>query len=108
NLEPTRKEKLKSILNHEETAFCLRTERAFLRTMEGGCSIPSFALASLHDGQISITGGIISLDGQQMIKETFSGMAAEAESLGQKLAETVLQKGGKEILSDIRAQQKQM
>src|SRR5690606_30599667 len=40
DLEPTRKEKLKSILNHEETAFCLRTERAFLRTMEGGCSIP--------------------------------------------------------------------
>jgi hydroxymethylbilane synthase len=108
NLEPARKEKLKSILNHEETAFCLKTERAFLRTMEGGCSIPSFALASSHDGKISITGGIISLDGQQMIRETFSGAASEAESLGQQLAETVLSKGGKEILADIRAQQKQL
>ena len=108
NLEPARKEKLKSILNHEETAYCLKTERAFLRTMEGGCSIPSFALASLHDGKISITGGIISLDGQQMIRETFSGAASEAENLGQRLAETVLEKGGKEILADIRAQQKQL
>ncbi|MBK0401522.1 hydroxymethylbilane synthase [Adhaeribacter sp. BT258] len=108
NLDVAKREKLKAILNHEETAYCLKTERAFLRTMEGGCSIPSFALASLHDGKISITGGIISLDGQQMIKETFSGAAAEAESLGQKLAETVLEKGGKEILADIRAQQKQL
>src|SRR6478736_2128665 len=107
NLEPARKEKLKSVLNHEVTAVCLRTERAFLRTMEGGCSIPSFALASLHNNQVSITGGIISLDGQQMIRETFSGDLAEAESIGKKLAETVLEKGGKEILQNIRNQQQQ-
>lgn len=108
NLEPAKKEKLKSILNHEETAYCLKTERAFLRTMEGGCSIPSFALASLRGNELSITGGIISLDGQQMISETFSGKALEAEDLGQKLAETVLSKGGKEILTNIRVQQKQI
>ncbi|HSI90600.1 MAG TPA: hydroxymethylbilane synthase, partial [Adhaeribacter sp.] len=108
NLEPARKEKLKSILNHQETAYCLQTERAFLRTMEGGCSIPSFALATLRDSQVTITGGIISLDGQQMIRETFSGAAAEAEILGRKLADAVLVKGGKEILADIRAQQSQL
>jgi hydroxymethylbilane synthase len=108
SLDPARKEMLKQILNHEETAVCLRTERAFLRTMEGGCSIPSFALASLHEGQVAITGGIISLDGQQMIRETFNGAASEAENLGRQLAETVLEKGGKGILAEIRAQQKQM
>ena len=33
-------------LNHPQTAECVIAERAFLRTMEGGCSIPSFALAT--------------------------------------------------------------
>src|SRR6476620_696630 len=51
NLEPAKKETLKKILDHKETAVCLKTERAFLRTMEGGCSIPSFALASYHEEQ---------------------------------------------------------
>jgi hydroxymethylbilane synthase len=108
NLDPDKKEILKAILNHEETAVCLRTERAFLRTMEGGCSIPSFALALLHKDQVSITGGIISLDGKEMISETVTGPAAEAETIGQKLAETVLLKGGKEILVTIRSQQQQL
>ncbi len=108
NLDPARKEKLKAVLNHPETAYCLQTERAFLRTMEGGCSIPSFALASLHKGHVTITGGLISLDGQEMIRETFSGNAAEGEALGVKLAETVLAKGGKEILASIRNQQQQI
>jgi hydroxymethylbilane synthase len=108
SLENTRKEKLKSILNHQETAFCLQTERAFLRTMEGGCSIPSFALAALHNNQVSITGGLVSLDGQQIIVETFTGTTMEVEATGVKLAETVLAKGGKEILASIRNQQQQL
>lgn len=104
NMDPALRGKLISILNHEPTAICLKTERAFLRTMEGGCSIPSFALAQITGNQVSITGGIISLDGKEMIAETFSGEFSEAESLGRKLAETVLSKGGKEILAEIRAQ----
>src|SRR5688572_29784785 len=42
-----RKEALKKCLDHEETHLCLLAERSFLRTMEGGCSIPSFALATM-------------------------------------------------------------
>ncbi len=108
NLDPAKRDALQQILNHEETAVCLRTERAFLRTMEGGCSIPSFALATLHDGKVSITGGIISLNGTEQIAETVTGVIAEAENVGLKLAETVLAKGGKAILANIRAQQQQM
>ncbi|MDX5348640.1 MAG: hydroxymethylbilane synthase, partial [Hymenobacteraceae bacterium] len=91
-------------LDHEPTHLCLLTERAFLRTMEGGCSIPSFALARIADGQITITGGIISLDGQEMIKETMQAPASEPEALGHRLAELVLQKGGDKILESIRQQ----
>ncbi|WP_299984868.1 hydroxymethylbilane synthase [uncultured Pontibacter sp.] len=105
NLEPELKQQLKDALDHAETHVCLVAERAFLRTMEGGCSIPSFALATLTaEGKVSIQGGLVSLDGQQHLYDKFEGDQAEAESLGVKLAETILGRGGDQILKDIRAE----
>lgn len=101
-LNLAKKTRLRACLNHAETAVCLRAERAFLRTMEGGCSIPSFALATIQEGQVSLKAGIISLDGQELIKEMMEGPVEEAEALGQRLAEVVLQKGGDRILKSIR------
>ncbi|CAN5919698.1 hydroxymethylbilane synthase [soil metagenome] len=97
-----KKLRLRACLNHAETAVCLQAERAYLRTMEGGCSIPSFALATLTEGQVRLKAGIISLDGQELIKEEMQGPVEEAEALGQRLAEVVLQKGGDRILKAIR------
>jgi hydroxymethylbilane synthase len=104
DLEPTLKAELHRILDHPTTHVCLATERAFLRTMEGGCSIPSFALATLSaDGQaVQLHGGLISLDGQQLIEETQSADLAKAEQLGIRVAESVLARGGQQILDDIR------
>ncbi|EJF11847.1 MULTISPECIES: hydroxymethylbilane synthase [Pontibacter] len=105
NLDPELKQQLKDALDHAETHVCLVAERAFLRTMEGGCSIPSFALATLTaEGKVSIQGGLVSLDGQQHLYDKFEGDQAEAESLGVKLAETILGRGGDQILKDIRAE----
>ena len=95
---------IKEALNHAETNVCLLAERAFLRTMEGGCSIPSFALARLSEEGVSITGGIVSLDGQTLLQETVTAPAADAEVIGEKLARSILSKGGAEILKDIRKQ----
>ena len=46
----------------------LKAERSFLRTMDGGCSIPVFGHASLKGGQIEMEAGIISLDGKTEIR----------------------------------------
>lgn len=102
NLDANLKSEIRKALNHTETHTCLLAERAFLRTMEGGCSIPSFALATLTEEGISITGGIVSLDGATLLQETMTGPTAEAENLGEKLANTTLSKGGKEILTSIK------
>ncbi|MBC6990729.1 hydroxymethylbilane synthase [Hymenobacter sp. BT491] len=95
---------LQRILDHPATHTCLLTERAFLRTMEGGCSIPSFALATFTTtGTLQLHGGLISLDGKQYIDETFSTVdAQQAEAMGVRLAESVLSRGGREILDAIR------
>ncbi|MHC2993550.1 porphobilinogen deaminase [Pontibacter sp. HJ8] len=103
DLDPELKQQLKQALDHEETHVCLVAERAFLRTMEGGCSIPSFALATLtQDGNVRIQGGLVSLDGQQHLYDIFEGSPEEAEALGVKLADTILGRGGVQILKDIR------
>jgi hydroxymethylbilane synthase len=105
SLDSQIREILIQLINHEPTAACLRAERAFLARLEGGCSIPSFALASLTDQQtISLTGGLVSLDGSQLLRETFSGPTDEAPTLGHSLAESILERGGDEILQTIREQ----
>ncbi|GAB2530633.1 hydroxymethylbilane synthase [Rufibacter soli] len=97
-----RKLDLKLALDHKPTHICLAAERSYLRTMEGGCSIPSFALATLEGEQVKLQAGIISLDGQELIIENLAAPATEAESLGEQLANVVLSRGGDRILESIR------
>lgn len=89
-------------VNHTETEYCLRAERAFLRTLEGGCSIPSFGYAWLEGGLINLKAGIISLDGQEVIKIKKSSAIADGKELGKATANEVLAKGGDKILTEIR------
>jgi len=103
SLPLARKEALKKCLDHEETHLCLLAERSFLRTMEGGCSIPSFALATIVGNEVSITGGIVSLDGQEMITDTLTAPAGSVIALGEQLGTNILQMGGDKILEAIRA-----
>ncbi|MVM39629.1 hydroxymethylbilane synthase [Spirosoma sp. HMF3257] len=98
-------EALTRIINHAPTAACLQAERAFLARLEGGCSIPSFALAQWTNEQtISLTGGLVSLDGSQLLRETFTGTPEEAPLIGHSLAESILERGGDELLQQIRQQ----
>ena len=43
-----KKEIIARWVNHTQTEDCIRAERAFLKTLEGGCSIPSFGYAWLE------------------------------------------------------------
>jgi hydroxymethylbilane synthase len=103
-LEPALKTELHRILDHPATHVCLAAERAFLRTMEGGCSIPSFALATLNpDGtEVQLHGGLISLDGARLLEEAQTAEASQAEALGVRIAESILARGGQQILDEIR------
>ncbi|UZR92630.1 hydroxymethylbilane synthase [Chondrinema litorale] len=92
-------------INHTESALCLLAERAFLHKLQGGCSIPAFASASISENNsITIKGGVISLDGKELIASEQTGKTTEAETLGKVLAEEILNSGGREILASIKAQ----
>lgn len=100
-----KKEILQRWVNHEETEDCIRTERAFLKTMNGGCSIPTFGYAHFEGSLITLKAGIISLDGQHVVKTKRSSTIAESKELGKRVALEVLQQGGDKILADIRQAQ---
>ncbi len=107
SLDPVKKAKIRELCNHLETEQQLLAERAFLRRLQGGCSIPVFGLSSklLVGGYelagLSITGGIVSLDGSEILKETITGM--NPEEIGKALAEKILNLGGDRILEEIKS-----
>lgn len=97
-----KKEIIQRWVNHVETEDCIRAERAFLKTLEGGCSIPSFGYAWMEGTGVTLKAGIISLDGQKVIKIKKSSSIEDAKELGKGIANEVLANGGDTILSEIR------
>jgi hydroxymethylbilane synthase len=99
----TEKRKLiRKSINNEESEVCLLAERAFLRRMEGGCSIPAFGLATLSGGTVSLTGGLASLDGKTIITHSVYGPSEKAVQLGEDVGDWVLNNGGRELLAEIK------
>lgn len=101
-LDFRKKEAIQQYVNHSATEDCLRAERAFLKTLQGGCSIPSFGYAHYEGELITLKAGIISLDGRRVVKVKESASPADVKELGKKVAMEVLAEGGKEILHSIR------
>lgn len=99
-----KKEIIERWVNHPATEDCIRAERAFLRTLHGGCSIPAFGYAHWEENLITLKGGIISLDGKQVVKVKKTGSPDDFRELGEAVGQEVLRTGGKEILQNIRQQ----
>ena len=94
-------EPLKNILaklNHEPTQKEVTAERAYLRALGGGCRLPIAAFAKIDGGQLSLEGLVAAPQGSNIIRDKVKGDPSEAEELGGKLAEIILERGGKKLL----------
>lgn len=117
-----------SVLHDPDTVLRCIAERAFLKQLEGGCSVPVAVHSAVTDSQLYLTGAVYSLDGSESLKETMQTSVAPgdqqslekvdervqrvgvtatklpadvqdaAERLGVDLANLLLSKGAKEIL----------
>jgi hydroxymethylbilane synthase len=99
-----KKEIIERWVNHPATEDCIRAERAFLKTLHGGCSIPTFGYAHYEEKLITLKAGIISLDGRQVVKVKKTGSPDDFRELGEAVGNEVLDTGGREILHNIRQQ----
>jgi len=95
-------EEILSKINDSETLITTNAERAFLKTLEGGCQIPVGSYTTIKDNQFHITGFISSIDGKQYLKETSSAPVEQAVELSIQMARKLYTNGGKEILENIR------
>lgn len=102
-----KKEILERWVNHPQTEACIRAERSFLKTMQGGCSVPVFGYAHFEGSAVTLKGGVISLDGQQVIKAKQSRSPEEVKELGESVAREVIANGGGEILREVKEKVKQ-
>uniref|UniRef100_H3BDW3 hydroxymethylbilane synthase n=1 Tax=Latimeria chalumnae TaxID=7897 RepID=H3BDW3_LATCH len=120
-----------SKLHDPETVLRCIAERAFMKRLEGGCSVPVAVYTLLKDSQLYLTGAVYSLDGSDSLKETMQTCVAQecqeeadgnddiqhvgvtaknipfdalraAENLGVGLAELLLSKGARQILTVAR------
>lgn len=92
---------LRPVLNDAATEQMVAIERDFMRTLEGGCTSPIGAHATLVAGQIKFKGGVYSIDGsRQVVIETAA--ASHETGLGVKWAREVLAQGGEAIIAEIR------
>lgn len=92
---------LLSPLNDYETSVCVKSERAFLKRLEGGCQVPIAAYARIDSGSLKMDGLVGSLSGDRLIRGHIEGRPEECEELGIKLGEHILSKGAKEILDEV-------
>jgi len=99
-----KKKRIREILNNPEAETKLLAERAYLRKLKGGCSIPAFANAQIINEQITLTSGIFSLDGRQFICKTHTGAMTDPAGIGSRAGEDVLNSGGDKILEQINKQ----
>ncbi|WP_392437286.1 hydroxymethylbilane synthase [Cruoricaptor ignavus] len=89
-------------INHEETALCVQAEREFLQTMEGGCTAPIGAFAEIENGKMRLVGRLCSIDGKDCIETDETTDIQFVTGFGSRLAQKVLENGGKEIMDALR------
>lgn len=87
-------------LNDSETELCVHIERQFLRVLEGGCTAPIGALATITDEKLSFKGVLFSPDGKKKIEFSKTVLKNDAKDLGEFAANYILSKGGKKLMQE--------
>jgi hydroxymethylbilane synthase len=110
-------------LTHWQTSWRCLAERACLRVLEGGCSVPVGVHSELvpnplasptaeggggggdvRTARLRLVGTITAVDGQRHVEQEIGRevkSAGEAEELGAQVARLLIEAGGREILDDV-------
>ncbi len=91
-------------ISHQTSFIVASIERNFLRILEGGCTAPIGALATIIDSQnIHFKGILLSEDGSKSVEINQNFEASNWEFIGQQAAEDVLKRGGEAIISELKS-----
>ncbi|KAF4446241.1 porphobilinogen deaminase [Fusarium austroafricanum] len=94
---------LKTIEN-EQTALACEAERALMRALEGGCSVPIGVETKWVDDKLRMKATVVSLRGDEGVDcETTEAIKTqdEADKFGKQVAQTLVERGAQRILDAI-------
>lgn len=89
-------------INHRETERCTEIERAFLRHLEGGCTAPIGAKATMDGDKVKFEGRLVNLLGT--LRVDIVEVVPWEKDLGVHFAQKALAMGGDEIMREIKTQ----
>jgi hydroxymethylbilane synthase len=89
-------------LHHLETARRVLAERAMNAKLQGGCQVPIAGHAVLEGDVLYLRGLVGTPDGKQVLRAEGRAPAAEAEALGERVADALLAQGADAILAALR------
>jgi len=90
----------------ETTRIRVLAERAMNRALEGGCQVPIGSYAVIKEnGEVFLRGLVGATDGSEILTSEITGTSENAELLGNKLADQLLEKGADKILRQVYAEQ---
>jgi hydroxymethylbilane synthase len=89
-------------INDFDTMNIANAERAFLKSMEGGCQIPIGCYTEVNEQEITFTGFVSDLKGEKTIKVTKKGNLAQAKEIALSVSAQMIAEGASEILEEIR------
>ena len=84
-------------LDHAPTNTTITAERAMLAVLDGSCRTPVGALSRLENGQVTLKGQILSLDGQTAYDSVATG--SDPLVVGRRVGEDLLDQAGTEFLA---------
>lgn len=88
-------------LHHQDTALRVTAERALNKRLNGGCQVPIACYAVLEGDQLWLRGLVGQPDGGQLLRAEARAAAVDAEALGVKVADELLEQGAEEILKAV-------
>jgi hydroxymethylbilane synthase len=86
------------VLDDAATRTAMEAERAFARRLGGSCKSPIAAHAHIDADRLTLDGLVAEPDGSRLLRDSISGSASRAQSLGEELAERVLASGAGDLL----------
>lgn len=86
-------------LDHEETRLCCFAERAFLRSLGGGCQFPIAGHAVIDEELLKLDGLVSTPDGVKILRDKLSGPPDNAEAIGSQLAAQLIELGANSLLN---------
>ena len=77
--------------------------RGAARVLQASCQSPVATHAVIDGASMTVTALVAMPDGSQSIRDTVSGRAADAQRLGEELADRLLESGAGELLAALGA-----